>query len=85
MCWGGLIPQALPAADQKAINEAIGDPDESAAVSKLEKILDKQALAIVDINAESRVKVEQGPVKRLLRHSVNLVVITHCLLRHGGL
>jgi hypothetical protein len=58
-----LVAWACSAAAQAAINAAIGDPDESAAVGGLEKVLDKHALAIVDINAESRVKVERGPAK----------------------
>ena len=57
------LGQPLSAADHKAINSAIGDPDQAAAVEKLETILDRYALAIVDINAESRVKVEQGAAK----------------------
>ena len=35
--------------------------DESKAVARLESILDDHVLAIVQINAESRVKVEAGP------------------------
>ena len=57
------LGQPFPAADQRAINDAIANPDEGAAVAELEKILDRYALAIVDINAESRVKVEPGPAK----------------------
>ena len=57
------LGQPFPAADQAAINAAIGNPDQSAAVAGLEKVLDKYALAVVDINAESRVKVEPGPAK----------------------
>ena len=57
------LGQPLPSADHAAINAAIGMPDERAAVEELERILDRYALAIVDINAESRVKVEPGPAK----------------------
>ncbi len=57
------LGQPFPAADVAAINAAIANPDENAAVAGLEKILDKYALAIVEINAESRVKVEPGPAK----------------------
>jgi len=57
------LGQPFPAADQQTINAAIGEPDEAAAVAAIEKILDKYALAIVDINAESRVKVDPGPAK----------------------
>jgi hypothetical protein len=58
-----FLGQPFPAADQEAINRAIGEPDESAAVGKLETILDRYTLAVVDINAESRVKVEPGAAK----------------------
>jgi len=58
-----FLGQPFPAADQEAINRAIGEQDENAAVGKLETILDRYALAVVDINAESRVKVEPGTAK----------------------
>jgi hypothetical protein len=57
------LGQPFPPGDHAAINAAIASADEGAAVAKLEKILDRFALAIVDINAESRVKVEPGPAK----------------------
>lgn len=57
------LGQPFAAMDRQAINAAISNPDQGAAVADLEKILDKYALAIVDINAESRVKVERGAAK----------------------
>jgi len=57
------LGQPFPPADHSAINAAVANTDASAAVEELEKTLDKYALAIVDINAESRVKVEPGPAK----------------------
>ncbi len=57
------LGQPFPAADQAAINAAISNPSADAAVAQIEQILDRYALAIVDINAESRVKVEAGPAK----------------------
>jgi len=57
------LGQPFPAAEHSAINAAIATTDAGAAVAELQKILDKYALAIVDINAESRVKVEPGPAK----------------------
>jgi len=57
------LGQPFPPADQAAINRAIADPAEAAATGGIEKILDRYALAIVDINAESRVKVDPGPAK----------------------
>ena len=57
------LGQPFPAADHSAINAAIANTDADAAAAELERILDKYALAIVDINAESRVKVEPGPAR----------------------
>jgi hypothetical protein len=57
------LGQPFPAADHTAINAAIANAGAGAAVAELEKILDRYVLAIVDINAESRVKVEPGPAK----------------------
>ncbi|HMC58743.1 MAG TPA: CehA/McbA family metallohydrolase, partial [Candidatus Solibacter sp.] len=57
------LGQPLPAPDQRRINDAIGNPDEAAAVAQLESILDQYALGTVDINPESRVKVEQGAAR----------------------
>jgi len=61
-----FLGQPLLATDAQRINAAVGLADESAAVSELERVLDPYALAIVTINAESRVKVEAGPAKREL-------------------
>jgi hypothetical protein len=57
------LGQPFPPADHAAINAAVANAGEGAAVAELERILDRYALAIVDINAESRVKVEPGPAK----------------------
>jgi hypothetical protein len=53
------LGQPLQPAEHKQINDAIGNADEVAAVAALEAILDGHTLVAVDINAESRVKVEQ--------------------------
>jgi hypothetical protein len=57
------LGQPLAQNDGDAINQAIGNANEAAAIDRLEQILDKYTLAIVDINAESRVKVQPGPAK----------------------
>src|SRR5438045_3505800 len=54
------LGQPFRPADQKAINEAIGNADEASAVKRLEQILEPYTLVNVEINPESRVKVEQG-------------------------
>jgi len=59
----GYLGQPLPAVDQKTINEAIGQADENHAIAQIEQVFDKYVLCLVDINAESRVKVEAGPAK----------------------
>src|SRR5438309_1626599 len=57
------LGQPLSAQDQKHVNDAIGMPDEAAAVNALQQIFDSHVLVNVDINPESRVKVEQGAAK----------------------
>jgi len=54
------LGEPLSAAETAAIDKAIANPDETSAVLALEAILDPHVLANIDINAESRVKVEQG-------------------------
>jgi hypothetical protein len=57
------LGQPLTSGEQKRLNEAIGMTDEAAAVEALEKVFDSHVLVNVDINPESRVKVEQGEAK----------------------
>jgi hypothetical protein len=45
------------------IDGAIADANENEAVKDLQSVLDPHVLALVQINPESRVKVEQGPAK----------------------
>lgn len=54
------LGQPFGPADLRRIHEAIANPDEAAAVSALQSVLDPHVLLTVDINAESRVKVEEG-------------------------
>jgi hypothetical protein len=55
------LGQPLSAEEVSRIDEAVSDSVESTAVKRLQSILDAHVLAIVQINAESRVKVEAGP------------------------
>ncbi|MEO7142413.1 MAG: CehA/McbA family metallohydrolase [Bryobacteraceae bacterium] len=57
------LGQPLPPAEVRGIDAAIANPDEGAAVRQIAAILDRHALAVVEINAESRVKVEPGAAK----------------------
>ena len=50
----------------KKIDEASALPDDVAAVKQLQLILDPLCLAFVNINAESRVNVAEGAVKKEL-------------------
>ncbi|MGH9340564.1 MAG: CehA/McbA family metallohydrolase [Acidobacteriota bacterium] len=56
----GYLGQPLSDVEHSQMNEAIGQADEKRAVAKLQEILDKSVLAVVEINPESRVKVKQG-------------------------
>ncbi len=56
LAWLG---QPLSASEQKEINQAVEVQDEAAAVAGLQKVLDRRVLVVVDINPESRVKIEQ--------------------------
>jgi hypothetical protein len=56
-----FLGQPLSADEHRALNEAVAGADETAAVTRVQAILDRHVLAIVHINPESRVKVEQGP------------------------
>ena len=57
------LGQPLSRQDLERINAAIAQPDEAKAVEAIEHALDPYTLAVVDINPESRVKVEAGPAK----------------------
>src|SRR5262245_56246496 len=46
-----------------AINRAVAESDEPETVALVQEILDQYAIAIVDINPESRVKVQRGAAK----------------------
>ncbi len=58
-----FLGQPLSAADHRALDEAIGMPEEADGAARVQQVLDAHALALVHINPESRVKVEQGPAK----------------------
>ena len=57
------LGQPFSAAEVRGIHEAIANSDEGAAVGALESILDAHVLLRVEINPESRVKVEEGTAK----------------------
>ncbi|HEY2933017.1 MAG TPA: CehA/McbA family metallohydrolase [Acidobacteriota bacterium] len=57
------LGQPFTASEQRDINEAIAAAEEGVAVQKLQDVLDKHVLAVVEINPESRVKVSQGAAR----------------------
>ena len=60
------LGQPLAASDHQLINKAMANPDQAAAVAEIESTLEPYVLVKVDINPESRVKVEQGAAKPVL-------------------
>ena len=56
-----FLGQPLEAKDQDAINAAFARPDPETAVAQAASVLDRYALAVVTINAESRVSAQRGP------------------------
>src|SRR3954463_14867768 len=70
------LGQPLPVKDRQAIDGAIARTDPAAAVSEIQEILDRFALANVHINPESRVKVEQGrAVPELVQGGTRLFLV----------
>src|SRR5260370_8831233 len=57
------LGQPFSVAGLRSIHEAIANPDEAAAVHALESTLAANVLLRVEINPESRVKVEEGTAK----------------------
>ena len=57
------LGQPLAAADRQAIDAAVALTDDREAVRQLQRTLDEYVLAVVRVNPESRVSVEQGPAK----------------------
>lgn len=60
------LGQPLTAAQQTALNDALKEMDEAKAVAAIEQVLDPLALALVNINPESRVKVAPGEAPPVL-------------------
>src|SRR5215470_15851888 len=78
------LGQPLAESDRQAIDQAIaGADDEAAAVAHLQQILDKYTLAIVDINAESRVKVQLGAAKPELVEAGTRIFLVKVLNKAG--
>jgi hypothetical protein len=79
----GYLGQPLTEQDQEAINRAIGEVNEAVAIADLEQTLDKYTLAVVDINPESRVKVQPGAAKpELVEAGARIFLVK--VLNHAG-
>ncbi len=77
------LGQPLSPAEHRQINDAIGHSDDAAAVRELESILDRHVLVTVDINPESRVKVEQGSARpELVEGGTRLFLVK--VINHGN-
>jgi hypothetical protein len=77
------LGQPFATAELRRIHEAIANPDEAAAVRALESILDAHVLLNVDINPESRVKVEEGAAKPdLVEAGTRLFLVK--VINHGN-
>jgi hypothetical protein len=77
------LGQPLAQKDGDAINQAMGNANEATATERLEQILDKYTLAIVDINAESRVKVQPGSAKPELVEAGARIFLVKVINRAG--
>jgi len=73
----------LSAEDQRRINDALAGTDDAAAVRTMEDTLDKHALVTVEINAESRVRVEPAAAKPELIESGTRVFLVKVINQAG--
>ena len=68
--------QPLSPETHRAINQAIAMEDETAAVARLQELLDPLVLAAIEINPESRVKVLAGEAEpKLVEQGVRLFLV----------
>lgn len=56
-----VVGAPLAAADRTTVQTALRSSDHGSAIERIQQVLDRYAIAVVDINAESRVKVAAGP------------------------
>lgn len=60
-----FLGEPLPAEETAQLKQFTGAPgDRAQAAAEIQKILDRHCLVGVEINPESRVKVQEGPAKR---------------------
>ena len=79
----GYLGQPLAPADHTLIDEAMAIGDEEEGVRQIQSALDKYVLAVVRINPEARVSVEQGPaVPQLVEGGTRVFLVK--VLNEGG-
>src|SRR3984885_14580608 len=61
-----FLGQPFPRSTHDALNKALAEHEDQTAANSLQLALDPFVLALVDINAESRVKVQRGPADAAL-------------------
>src|SRR6202171_560290 len=61
-----FLGEPLPADETAELKRLNSTEDRGQAVAEIQKILDRHCLAAVEINPESRVKVQEGPAKAQL-------------------
>jgi len=78
-----FLGQPLTPSERQAIDGAVGMADETEAAARLQQILDAHVIAHVHVNAESRVKVEQGNAKpELVQGGTRLFLVK--VVNEGG-
>jgi len=77
------LGQPLTQNDHEAINQSLASVDEASAIARLERILDMYTLAIVDINPESRVKVQAGAAKAELNEAGTRIFLVKVVNKAG--
>ncbi len=77
------LGQPLAPADHRLIDDALAVADEEEGVQQIQTALDKYVLAVVRINPESRVKVEEGAAKpELVEGGTRLFLVK--VINHGN-
>src|SRR6185295_2288129 len=70
------LGQPLAEGDRRLIDDALAATDEEEGVQQIQRTLDKYVLAVVRINPESRVSVDQGPARpELVESGIRLFLV----------
>jgi hypothetical protein len=77
------LGQPLSAEDLARLDAAIGETDEALAVARIQEVLDRHVLVVVDINPESRVKAALGTARPELVEAGTRVFLVKVLNQAG--